>query len=148
LSSFEQAVRGAWTLAVPLLLAAVLAGCGSPKVPPQEILGSTGLVFPARPGARLQDLDLVWDALVRNGDNTTSAAAQLHLAIKSSRTGLTTERTAAIERLAPHTDARLQVRTPYDGVGDYSGVAEILVGDLVVQRAFVFYEQCAPMAAC
>jgi hypothetical protein len=124
------------------LLLPLLAGCGAPASPPTELVGATGLAFLDRPLGMVQGLDIVWDARVLNEDNQTSAAAHLHMAVKSSRTGLTTEKTVDVAPLAPHATAAFQVHTPYDGTGDYSGVAEVLVGQSVVARAFVFFEQC------
>ncbi|MEA3204388.1 MAG: hypothetical protein QOI63_2070 [Thermoplasmata archaeon] len=124
------------------LLVPMLAGCGAPAQPPTEIAGGTGLAFLDRPAGTVHGVQIVWDARVLNEDNQTSAPARLHLAVTSSRTGIHTDKSVDVARLPPHGTAAVQASTPYDGAGDYSGVAEILVGQTVVARAFIFYEQC------
>lgn len=134
-------------LALAALAAPWLAGCGAPGSSPQEV-GSTAIRFESRPLGSVQGLDVVWDARLANAGNTTSVPAQLHLSIKSSRTGLTTDRTADVAPIPPHGTARLSVRTPYDGTGDYSGTAEVRVGRAVVARALVFFEKCDALQVC
>jgi hypothetical protein len=123
-------------------VAPALAGCSGPKEPQGEIVGSTGIAFAYRPLAAQKGTELIWTTRVANQENTTSAPATLHLAIKSSRTALVTESSAPIAALPPRGSAEVQARTPYDGIGDYSGTAEIRVGARVVARAVVFFEQC------
>lgn len=128
--------------ALALLACALLAGCGAPEQPQGEVLGATGITFQARPVGSVHNLDVVWDVRLANQDNATSAAAQVHFSIKSSRTGMTNDASAPVNPIPGHGTAQLTVRTPYDGTGDYSGVAEVQVGPQVVARAFVFFEQC------
>lgn len=134
--------KPALALAAALLAVPWLAGCGAPSGPSGEIVGSTGILFEERPVGSVQGADVVWDVRLDNPGNATSAPAQVHMAIKSSRTGLTTERSADVAPIPGQGSAKLEVRTPYDGAGDYSGVAEVRVGASVVARALVFFEQC------
>jgi hypothetical protein len=119
----------------------LLAGCGIP-VPKTEHLGSTGLVFAERPLGTRHGLEVQWDVAIRNVDNTTSAAAQLHTQVKSSRTSVTTTGDQAVDPIAPHAAIHFTVKAPFGGSGDYAGMAEIVVGQTVLARVLLYYEEC------
>jgi hypothetical protein len=128
-----------------ILLTALLAGCQGPAAP---VTGSTETIFTEHPVATIVGTELRWDAHLLNAANATSAPFRLQVAIKSSRTGATSERGVDVRPIPARADSIVSVRTPYDGPGDYSGVAELLAGERVVARMTVFFEHCAPMLFC
>jgi hypothetical protein len=129
-------------LSLAVLLAPLLAGCAAPA-PQPEVVGSSGIVFAYRPVGSVQGVDVVWDVRLANDTNATSAPARLHLSIKSSRPpGLAHEADASIAPLPPRGTLQMQVRTPYEGTGDYTGTAQVFVGARSVAIVYVFFEQC------
>jgi len=129
-------------LLLPLVLALLLCGCAAPAQPQGEVQGATGIAFAARPTGQVAGTHVVWDVHLVNQDAATSAAARVQLTVTFAQAS-TSKASADVAHMPAHGTADLQVATPYQGPGDYSGEAEVLVGTRVVARAYLFFEQCA-----
>lgn len=133
-------------LGFALVAACLLCGCGKPAPPQGEIHGSTGLVFTERPSAShtSMETEVVWTFSIRNEDSTMSAPARLHISVSySGSSGPAKEDSLDLAPMERSSSKVVTMRTPYQGLGDYTGFAEILVGEQAVARVFLFFEQCA-----
>lgn len=133
-----------------LLLAAFLAGCAQPAAQPAPEPPSRHLVFTAMPEGQRQGGNVVWTLGVRNAGNTTSVAARLDSQVQwSNAQGVPHQSSLPLGTLAPGETRSVQVSMPYQGIGDYFGLAQLDAGAQPVAQVRLWYEECGnALARC
>ena len=132
-----------------LLLAAMLAGCGEGGGGGGGGSGLARVTFPDLPTAKLDGNEVVWRLPVANEGNGTSGKLTLFVSVRHSRTpDAPDERTVEVAPLAAKESRQVEARTFYRGLGDYSGLAELREGRVLVARVPVWFEECPPTLLC
>lgn len=134
-----------WALAAVLL--PLLAGCSQPGGDGPS-LGSTDLQFAQPASGRRDGGEVEWLFWIRNNGTSPSVSADLAVEVSFSGSRAPAQRQSL--DLAPIAGGAIQhvrVRTPYQGFGDYFGVAAIVAESRPVSRVGLFFEECAGLGA-
>ncbi len=137
--------RAAVSILLALAVALPRSGCSSDeKPPPTGVLVSGSLKFAGQSvGERDEDL-VLWTFLIQNSANKTSTTATLRIHVTySGATQSPADRSLSIPPMAGGDGQLFHLTTPFGGVGDYRGVAELESAGLVVARDALFFETCS-----